>query len=332
MMSSEEKESLSAPCAGEPAQKETPAASGGHDAESPSEAEARLNDLEEAQDAAPATRRRMFSVLTVMALLFVALIVVVVAMPPMGGYGTKKKSGNYRMLADVVAVGQSGNASSLAYAPITDEAGYRFELSQASRYDASNATTKTEIAGDLVFVRDGGNDELRVQFSRVEPHVFDGTTPVDLNVGHLLEGVSLYTRIDARQGVGSVLPDADTNPQVGRVLFIVADLLRYVWIPLPGAPHEGALGWTFEDLEKSPASRRGTVVRTARGEDVVLTTDYVMTESGGEDAVTRQGTGRVTVVLRDGDVRSAEGTLTSRPVEKGTVHEVAFKLERVAKP
>ena len=284
-MSSEEKESLSAPCAGEPAQKETPAASGGHDAESPSEAEARLNDLEEAQDAAPATRRRMFSVLTVMALLFVALIVVVVAMPPMGGYGTKKKSGNYRMLADVVAVGQSRNASSLAYAPITDEAGYRFELSQASRYDASNATTKTEIAGDLVFVRDGGNDELRVQFSRVEPHVFDGTTPVDLNVGHLLEGVSLYT-----------------------------------------------LGWTFEDLEKSPASRRGTVVRTARGEDVVLTTDYVMTESGGEDAVTRQGTGRVTVVLRDGDVRSAEGTLTSRPVEKGTVHEVSFKLERVAKP
>lgn len=291
--------------------------------------EARL----EALDATPQNRKRSAIILATMGILAIILVVVVIVMPPLSWKPPKKDVSKYHSVLSVATTAVEAGDIRLSYASIEQPLRYRLTLEQKSQYAEDNRT-RTQLESDVVFTRPKrsyADGEIAFQLQEVSAHVFDGDREMTLaSPGDLIAGISLYSKLDAQTGLGSVVPDANMNPQVKRVLFTVADALRFAWSPLP----EAALGvgsrWTVTSSEASSYARKGETTLSEGGAGYALTTRYTF-ESSGKTV----GEGEVTAVLSGGRVISAEGkfsrgeTITGHATQRmETSFTLKFQSER----
>lgn len=290
----------------------------------------------DALDAQPATRRRKVSILTLMGVLLAVSVVVVVVCPPLSWKSAKKDESGYHAVASVVGDAALGAMplKALSYAHV-GKAGavYAFELTHASVIESSSKPVRARISGQIAFghpTRHGQERALRFELLQVRTHVYDGDREVSLlSDGGMLDGVSLYTALDPVTGIGNMVPDANINPQVGRVLYIVADMLRYVWTPLLDRPVGDGGEWRWRDLaEKGRGRVREAVTSVAlSGGGAVLTTRYGLFGDSGK----KSGSGEAVVRIADGGmVERARGALSYGAAYQGmSSQEVSFTLERV---
>ena len=209
----------------------------------------------DAMDALPENRRRSVIVLSVIAILIVTGLAVVIAMPPLSWTPQKEVKSNFYALQKVTDVEIGGRSGiELSYAPIVDKVVYHLELDQTTRYD-SGGTSHVTLHTDVELMRPGrreSEDAVQIQLSDVETHVFDGDREVTLaSAGAMLAGISLYSRLASNDGLVSVVPDANINPQVARVLYILADAMRQIWQPLPKESLGRSAHWKIVEDQES---------------------------------------------------------------------------------
>ncbi len=209
--------------------------------------DARLNAL----DAAPESRRRVSAILTAVVLLFAAMIAVVFGFPPLSDVGNSRDADRYRILTDEIKIESlpdGADAFPFYKPPAESPLVYRLELSQDAVY-SGNASTRVELSADVSVQtpKRSVDDGVAIRLGDVSARVFDGSDEVKLSdSGRMLAGVSLYARFLPQTGLTNVMPDANINPQVARVLYIVSDVLHSAWIPLPDRIAQG-MTWTFAD-------------------------------------------------------------------------------------
>lgn len=226
--------------------------------------DARLSAL----DAAPESRRRVSVILAAVVLLFAAMIAVVFGFPPLSDVGNSRDADRYRILTDEIKIESlpdGADAFPFYKPPAESPLVYRLGLRQEAVYPG-NASTRVELAADvgMQMPKRSLADGVTIRLGDVSARVFDGDAEVKLpDSGRMLAGVSLYARFLPQTGLTNVMPDANINPQVARVLFIVSDVLHSAWIPLPDRIAQG-MTWTFADKADAvsdPAYRRFASVR-----------------------------------------------------------------------
>lgn len=289
--------------------------------------EARL----EALDATPQTRKRSAIILTTMAILAVILVVVVVIMPPLSWKPPKKDVSKYHSVLNVTTTAVEPGDIRLSYASIESSRSYRYRLTleQASQF-SDERRTRTQLESDIVFTRPErsyADGEISFQLQEVSAQVFDGDREVTLaSPGDLLAGISLFSKLESQTGLGSVVPDANMNPQVKRVLFTVADALRFAWSPLPEVSLGLGSRWSISsNASESPYIRKGETTLSEGDEGYKLTTRYTF-ESSGQVV----GNGEVTTILREGRVMSSEGKFSRDTLISGSAmqrQEMVFTLK-----
>ncbi len=226
--------------------------------------DARLSAL----DAAPESRRRVSAILIAVVLLFAAMIAAVFGFPPLSDVGNSRDADRYRILTDDVkieSIPNDADAFPLYKPPAESPRVYRLALRQEAVYPGK-APTRVELAADVVMQmpKRSLDNGVTIRLGDVTARVFDGDADVKLSdSGRMLAGVSLYARFLPQTGLTNVMPDANINPQVARVLYIVSDVLHSAWIPLPDRIAPG-LSWTFADKADAvsdPSYRRFATVR-----------------------------------------------------------------------
>ena len=189
-----------------------------------------------------------------MGILAVVLVGVVVVMPPLSWKPPKKDVSKYPSVVNVTTSVVEPGDIRLSYASIESPMTYRLTLEQRSEFSEAQRT-RTHLESDVVFTRPQrsyADGEISFQLREVTADVFDGDREMELaSPGDLIAGISLYSKLESQTGLGSVVPDANMNPQVKRVLFTVADALRFAWSPIP----EGALGLGSRWMISTPESQ-----------------------------------------------------------------------------
>lgn len=195
----------------------------------------------DALDATPENRRRSALVLGIIGALFACAVAMVVIVPPLSGQVSKDADSHYHELSSVSVTEAGAEGREFSYAAVTGSMFYALEVSQETRY-GNGGVSRMEFRGVLELSRPElrhFDDEVTLKFSRIDVHVYDGGSEVGLSeTGRMLEGIALYTRLTGRGGLLNVYPEAKINPQVGRVLYMLSDAVRGLWLPLP----EGAFG------------------------------------------------------------------------------------------
>lgn len=283
----------------------------------------------DALDATPENRRRSAVILSIVAVLFVAIVALMILHPPMSKDVEKGNAHIYRvMTADVVSSTQTGDP--IAYSPIESPQTYRMSLEQRAIY-ADDVQTRIVLDSDVILDKPQRSVDLGVtiQLADVSADVFDGDEHVKLaSPGRMLAGVSLYARLLPQTGLSSVVPDANINPQVARVLFTVADVLHYAWLPLSSHISTGA-EWTFSDkadLVSDAAYRRHFSVSVRRWDSASQRAELVASLGFAPDAPLDDG--RIDLVIERGRLVSARGAVKYLPrKDAGGAREYDVKFE-----
>ena len=257
----------------------------------------------DALDATPSAIRRGRLVVGIMLALAVAAIVILIVMPPLSWKPPKSVKQNFESLSVAEAVQTGGGERiSLAYQPVSDVLRYRVTISQSSVYAGGKPVNGVISADVELFVpsRSDLADTVGIRLESVESHVKDGDGDVTLeSAGGMLMGVSLYTRLDPHHGMGRAVPDSNVNPQVARVLYILTDGLRDIWLPLPEEAVGVGGGWRVSSVgtQNLDVERRAETRVISVADGVSLETSYEFVRGGG-----KVGGGKSSVLLRDGVV------------------------------
>ena len=218
----------------------------------------------EAQDVTPEAIRRGRMVVGLILVLFAAAIVVLVVMPPLSWKPPKKVKQNFASLAsaELVEAGQ-GEMRSLAYAPMGEHVFYRLSLEQDTSYAQGNQMS-SKLEGRLEIFRPKRQDladTVGLKLHDARTFVKDGDKQIEMGESaEMLGGVSLFTRLDAQDGMGLAVPESNVNPQVARVMYVLTDALRDIWIPLPKTDVGAGGSWTVTDVwDKSETYKRRAV-------------------------------------------------------------------------
>ncbi|GEM_PF-4300597 len=287
----------------------------------------------DALDALPSSRRRSAIILGIAGVLFAYCIIIIILMPPLSWKAEKKKQSNYRILTEISQVEAGADAqTSLRYAPVTEKSAYTLKLRQTAQYQ-ENARTEVLLDADVIFTRPQRretDDAIMVVFENVDVKVLDGTDAVELaSIGGMLADIGIYSRLGAREGLFTVVAEADINPQVARVLYVFADVLRQVWIPLPEETVGNKGGWHFKDTDTTlPYYRDSQVGFESQGDAVTLnvTTELFSRADGA------QGNGKSRIEISHGRVKAADVDYRHTPKQSGeSASEVLFHAELRAK-
>lgn len=283
----------------------------------------------DALDATPENRRRSAVILSIVAFLFVGIVAIIIIHPPMSKDVEKSDAHIYRVMTeDVVSSAQTGDP--IAYSPIESSQTYRMSLEQKAIY-ADGVQTRIVLDSDVILDKPQRSVDLGVtiQLADVSADVFDGDEHVKLaSPGRMLAGVSLYARLLPQTGLSSVVPDANINPQVARVLFTVADVLHYAWLPLSSHISTDA-EWTFSDkaeLVSESAYRRHFSVSVRRWDSASQRAELVASLGFAPDAPLDDG--RIDLVIERGRLVSARGAVKRLPQkDAGGAREYDVKFE-----
>lgn len=266
-------------------------------------------DALDALDASPENRRRSAVVLGTIGILFLLAIVMIVSVPPLSGQASKGADSHYHELSDVSLEDGGSGGHVLSYARVTAPIFYGIEVDQETRY-AGGSVSRVSFRGDLELSRPElrhFEDEVTLKFSKIDVRVYDGDREVGLSdAGRMLEGIALYTRLTGNGGLLNVYPEAKINPQVGRVLYMLSDALRGMWMPLA----EGAIGagGRYRVSDKGEGARRSILVRA---------------KSVSEDA----GEFETDIEVLSGDERVGHGR-GAFGVKGGVLESASYEIER----
>ncbi len=271
-----------------------------------------VDSVYEAQDVSPSAIRRGRLVVGVMLLLGALAILVVVLMPPLSWKPPKKMKQNFEPISVVESVEQGASDARVSLAYDTHEMSYAIELDQDTHYP-DDKVMHIHLDGLLDLNRPKRGDLSETLGIRLKDSVFvsvkDGDREIELGeLGEMLKGVTLYARLDAHDGMGRAVPDSDINPQVARVMYIVADALRYMWLALPGESVGVGAKWRLSDVEDSSgmyirrAETQLTEVNESRfGNRIKTETAIELIERRDGNSVVI-GSGKVVVTFKEGGI------------------------------
>ncbi|MBR4986900.1 MAG: hypothetical protein IKY83_14295 [Proteobacteria bacterium] len=277
-----------------------PVAEGG-DASGADHSEAERSHSEaalDALDATPENRRRSALVLGIIGILFACAAVMVISTPPLSGQKSKDEDSHYHEIASVEVTAPGEGVQALAYAVVTHPLHYDLDVSQETRYEGGAVSRVGFRAGVTISrpERRHFEDEVTLKFSGIDVHVFDGDAEIGLSEsGRMLEGIALYTRLTRHGGLLNVYPEAKINPQVGRVLYMVSDAMRGLWVPLPSDGVGSGGSYIVRDTGDGPARVIAVSPETlaAAGGAFVTALDV---QAGGR----KVGNGKGSFEIRDG--------------------------------
>lgn len=278
----------------------------------------------DALDASPQAVRRGRIVLVTIAILFVVAIVTIIAAPPLSWKPPKSDKNNYATLSRATEIQRGAAAPSesyvISYSPIVAETRYAFRLEQTTTYDGDKLprpSTRTTVEAELRLThpvrKDFEDDSVSMRFFDVSVHVFDSDSEVPLaSAGSMLEGISLYARIEKNHGLGRAVPDANVNPQTARVLLVIVDAFRNIWSPSPAQGVGRGDSWTvtpLSDRDNRIQRRAVSTVQSIDAHDARLETTVTLVSlgAGGEREV---GRGKVWTHHRDGRIVEGHMELT----------------------
>ena len=262
----------------------------------------------DALDALPSSRRRSATVLGIAGVLFVFCLTVLILMPPLSWKSEKKDQASYVSLTEISQIEPgNGTQKSLSYQQIVEKTVYHLTLDEHILY-GEGKQAEVSLETDVILSRPERRDfDDAVTFTLDDVHVkvLDGKDEVKLaSIGGMLAGIAVYSRLGTKAGLYTVVPEANINPQVARVLFVFSDVFRQIWIPLPEAAIASGATWHLKDSGEQNAShyRASSVSFTSQdGKDLLdIKTDLF----GKKDS--RLGDATAHVELQDGRVLSSE--------------------------
>ena len=265
----------------------------------------------DALDEQPENKKRASIILIVIGVLFVFAVVIIYLFPPLGWTPQKDVKSDYQTTAVVENVQNSENASfDIAYQKIEKELVYSVELEQVSHY-SNDAFSKLVLHADVNISRPARrnyDDEIAIRLENVDVHIFDGPErEVNLaSAGELLEGIYMFSRLSEHDGMSSIVPDANINPQVARMLFAMSDAVRQIWLPLPSQKIGQDASWRVLDVDAPERlfQRDGrTVVKSISDEEIKLETSYKLIQNENHREI---GSGDNQVSIVRGVVQKAE--------------------------
>lgn len=287
----------------------------------------------DALDATPENRRRSALVLGIIGALFACAVAMVVIVPPLSGQVSKDADSHYHELSSVSVTEAGAEGREFSYAAVTGSIFYALEASQETRY-GNGGVSRMEFRGVLELSRPElrhFDDEVTLKFSRIDVHVYDGGGEVGLSeTGRMLEGIALYTRLTGRGGLLNVYPEAKINPQVGRVLYMLSDAVRGLWVPFPG----GAIGrggrYRVSDHGEGAVRRVGVTAGAVSASGGTFSTEIEVSSSGS-----KVGAGHGSFAVSGGLLERSsyeirrEGAVISGGAER---QEVSVRAVRVESP
>jgi hypothetical protein len=295
----------------------------------------------EEPDQRAASRLKQIVVISLMVILLIATVFVVALNPPSGSQPVSRASEAQFSLGRKVMLLAPGNteaAQLLRYAPFLEgmqPVRYKLYIQENNRYDKGNPV-RTEFRADVI-IRHGipGNPRsiyISLDEKSVDIHVYDGETErVIADLGTMFNGIILESRLDSVSGMSRFVPNVEINPQIGRVLYILSDVLRYAWTGLPEQAVGVGGGWQVLDDTNEAAGETVRVIAALKPEFVEMKLEHLtrkMIDGEGnamlrflrknaQDSYEGQYVGEFKGQLRTTLDHGAEG--------KGT-HELAFSL------
>ena len=297
------------------------------------DAEAELSDLD-VLDASPAAIRRGRMVVGLILALGIVAVIVLIVMPPLSWKPPKSVKQNFESVSTAESVNPGeGERIALFYAPIEGSLHYHVKLQQHIEYHQGNPM-RSSLEGRLEMFLPRRKDlaeTVGMKLLHARMVIEDGERPVDLGEsGEMLGGVSLYARLDAYNGLGLAIPDSNINPQVARVMYILAYALRNVWMPLPQEDVGRNATWRLSDVSDKGGhySRRASTQLKFVDPDIQTQTTFELIQRDGNTERVA-GSGKAEVLLRDHRVQSAK-LVMSRNVDalgSGVVsQQIQFEL------
>ena len=269
----------------------------------------------DAQDAAPESVRRGRILIGVILVLAAVAITVLIIAPPLGWKPVQKQADNYR-LSEAVQVVEHGSSASyeLRYAPVVLPMDYRLHIEQKTDYEGHSTKANLDAVIRMMPWRgEAAEHRVILKVNDVDVHIFDDGREVSLaSAGAMLSGISLFSVLDETRGLGTIVPDANINPQVGRVLFMMLDSVRFLWPGLPEVKVGEGASWDWQGLsgKDDDASMKARVHLSTQEGSPEISMDYGLhSKVSGQDVSVGGGHGRIRL-------------------ESGTVEWGEFSLER----
>lgn len=205
---------------------------------------------------------------------------------------------------------------------------YAIELEQRTAYlqGEKEHLVRTSIQANAhIQVEQGRANRVFVSFDNFVIHVFDNERELALRtVDSLMSGVVLEQSFSPQLGLGRAAPLVRINPQVGRVLFFLSDVMRSVWSPLATEAIGGNAKWEFTDKSHEEAlCLLGSVQSQAivsNPTQLRVKHNFIVQRDACEQnykkrkrsfsfSIAGEGQGSVEVSLEEGQVQSAEGSI-----------------------
>jgi hypothetical protein len=211
------------------------------------------------------------------------------------------------------------------YAPFNEKRSYAIKLQQITKYVENGDThsVRTTIkANARIQVEPKRSDRVFLSFDSFEIHVYKDDVEVDLvSVESLMAGIVLEQSFGEQMGMGRAEPLVRINPQVGRVLFLLSDMMRIIWSPLASEAVGAKAAWEFYDKSHEEklcinASARSDVL-DVDADKLELEHHYIVQRDKCTQRAKRrkmrafdvagEGQARATVRIHKGVVQSAAG-------------------------
>jgi len=282
-------------------------------------------------EAQPATKLKPthLVVLNLMLVLLVGAIAVIFIIPPGGTQPVSTNSSAQFEMFQKTTLRSAGQAaeSALLYAKIDKEIRYQLFVQEENQYKQGELI-KTEFRARVVLSPGSSKTAGSIYVSLEDVHVSvkDGATEKPLSgLGEMLEGITFEGVLDETGGLGRLIPRSKINPQVARVLYIVTDLLRYAFLPLP--KESVGVGANWQNVLKIDKNDKVSVIAdTIKKEN----SEYQIDMRTMSDNV-QVGKGAGILEFEQGVVKALKGTLKSTLLtesEARAEHTVVFGLTK----
>ena len=294
------------------------------DMRSPSEIEM------DALDATPQAIRRGRLVVGIIIILALIAVAVIIIEPPLSWKPAHKRSNNYQLPppAEIISQGNQPYIE-LRYAPVINPHLYHLNIQQLNHYQChdnpNNAcSTKVTLKTDVLMEhpkRHHTERDIFFSLKNVDIHVFDNDREVSLasvddmlgnNKGDNKKGVPVFSILDDIRGMGTIVTEENVNPQITRVLFILADGIRMIYQPLPETAVGTDATWNIKGLvnDSKPSNEQWNenthVQMKMDGENITLESSISLKSPHEQDI----GKGNALVMMKNGIIMHADVNLT----------------------
>lgn len=280
---------------------------------------------------AKAGKTKQFAVITTIIILFACTIVTVFILPPSGTQQVSQTAESAFVLKRATRLLTPGVSPEqlLRYSAIQQQQSFQLVIQEENTYPQGNKVTSEFHATVNVTSTNSENPgAVFVSLSNVDVTIHDGETQKEApTIGNMIEGVILEGRIHPEMGLGKLIPLAKINPQAGRVLYIVTDILRIAWTPLA---HEAVgFGGMWNTIDKTNEAQDEQISITTTLKPAMLAIETTRKIKDQE-----VGTGKAQLYFNNtsGHINELKGNLNSQFTEtdrQTAKHSVVFSLNRI---